>query len=387
MKKVLFLLIWMSALLSSCNNAGGGNKYVIDGTIKGSPGHTIYLELLNLTKVTVIDTAQIDANGNFRLSGAAEKGFYRLRTDENHMWNMLLENKNYKADLDYGNMQKFTIQGAPLNDDFQNGSAFILDNQKKIQKEIADFKYQQDQQAAGDILQRLATQIDQHEMSFETELRKKADNASDPLLAFYFGLFLSPEKYPVDIKKITERLQREAPTSSYTAEMVARYTASLQKNRTEEMTRKAEEASGIPIGADAPELVLTSPAGKTLKLSDLRGKVVLLDFWASWCRPCRMENPNVVAAYKKFKDKGFTIYSVSLDQKEEDWKNAIKADDLSWPNHVSDLKGWKSEAAGIYGVSSIPAQYLLDKDGKVIAKNLRGDMLERKLTEVLKGDS
>jgi thiol-disulfide isomerase/thioredoxin len=137
------------------------------------------------------------------------------------------------------------------------------------------------------------------------------------------------------------------------------------------------------VGGIAPDLEYTSPAGKKIKLSSLRGKIVLLDFWASWCGPCRRENPAVVAAYQKYKDKGFDIYSVSLDQDKGRWEGAIAADNLTWASHVSDLKGWQSEPAAKYGVHSIPAQFLLDKEGRIIAKNLRGEELSRKLAELL----
>lgn len=134
----------------------------------------------------------------------------------------------------------------------------------------------------------------------------------------------------------------------------------------------------------APEIVLNDTNGNPLALSSLRGKVVLLDFWASWCRPCRAENPNVVRMYEKYKDKGFTVYSVSLDNNRDAWLRAIEEDNLSWPNHVSDLKGWQSEGAAIYGVGSIPATFLIDENGVIIGQNLRGMDLERKLQEVLK---
>ena len=136
------------------------------------------------------------------------------------------------------------------------------------------------------------------------------------------------------------------------------------------------------VGAVPPEIDLPTPDGGSLKLTDLRGKVVLLDFWASWCRPCRQENPNVVKAYNKYKEKGFDILSVSLDRDRASWLRAIEQDKMTW-NHVSDLKFWQSKAAKTYRVSSIPATFLLDRDGKILAKNLRGPMLERKLAEVL----
>jgi thiol-disulfide isomerase/thioredoxin len=137
-------------------------------------------------------------------------------------------------------------------------------------------------------------------------------------------------------------------------------------------------------GIAAPEIELKNPDGKTLKLSSLKGKVVLIDFWASWCGPCRQENPNVVRAYNKFKDKGFTVFSVSLDDDATAWKRAIKSDGLIWPNHVSDLKKWNSPLPELYGFDGIPYTVLIDKQGKIIGTNLRGPALEQKLNEILK---
>jgi len=147
---------------------------------------------------------------------------------------------------------------------------------------------------------------------------------------------------------------------------------------------------GTSIGNIAPELNYADTSGNKIALSSLKGKLVLLDFWASWCGPCRMENPSVVSAYQKYKDKkftngkGFTVYSVSLDQDKNAWKKAIKKDNLSWASHVSDLGGWQSKPAAIYGINSIPSNLLLDKDGVILAKNLRGPALELEIEKYLK---
>jgi peroxiredoxin len=143
-----------------------------------------------------------------------------------------------------------------------------------------------------------------------------------------------------------------------------------------------EEAARSMVGKPATDISLPNTDGKTLALSSLRGQVVLLDFWASWCAPCRQENPNLVRVYNAYKDKGFTIYSVSLDSDRSAWVNAIKQDKLSWAYHVSDLQKWKSTAASLYKVTGIPASFLIDTNGVVIAENLRGPQLEGALQAI-----
>jgi thiol-disulfide isomerase/thioredoxin len=156
---------------------------------------------------------------------------------------------------------------------------------------------------------------------------------------------------------------------------------SLKKNL-DAIKQQEEEALFLAPGTPAPNLVGPSPDGTTYQLSDLKGQVVLIDFWASWCGPCRKENPNVVAMYEKYKDKGFTVFSVSLDASMDAWKGAIEKDKLSWPYHISDLQRWNSEISRIYGVRSIPFTVLIDAEGNVIQKNIRGHQLNEALAKI-----
>jgi thiol-disulfide isomerase/thioredoxin len=165
-----------------------------------------------------------------------------------------------------------------------------------------------------------------------------------------------------------------------------KYLADFPKDpRAEHFRQIVQQYGKTVVGELAQDIELESTEGKIIKLSSLKGKVVLVDFWASWCGPCRKENPNVVRVYNEYKDKGFDVYSVSLDNAKDRWVDAIKADNLTWKNHVSDLKGWQSVAAKAWGVTSIPKTFLIGKDGKILAKDLRGEQLELKLKEVLGG--
>jgi peroxiredoxin len=221
---------------------------------------------------------------------------------------------------------------------------------------------------------RVSTMVQGYQRFFDTEDKRRGDavvnyllaNKNDLAVLMFIDIFPRTE-YPKLHQEVIKALYEKYPSHPIVAE----------RHKME-----SAPATSTSIGAMAPDIALENPDGKIMKLSDLRGKVVLLDFWAAWCRPCRVENPNVVKAYHKYHEKGFDVYSVSLDRDRASWLKAIQDDGLVWPNHVSELKHWQSQAAKIYGVSGIPATFLIGRDGRIIAKNLRGAALENALKEL-----
>ena len=226
--------------------------------------------------------------------------------------------------------------------------------------------------------------------SYQTYIKEFiAENKNSPCLIMLLGEIQNPMDFKDELTLIKIVIQEKFEQQKYLKEIVKLIEQAKQqeefifqqKNKVKEEQNTRKEL-GINIGAIAPEINLKGPNGDLISLSSLKGKVVLLDFWASWCRPCRAENPNVVRLYNKYKDKGFTVYSVSLDQNKDKWLAAIVQDQLTWSN-VSELTGWKSSAGAKYGISSIPKTFLINKKGEITGYDLRGNELEQKLSEIL----
>jgi len=241
--------------------------------------------------------------------------------------------------------------------------------------------YQQ-QGGSQDTIAFLAQQFQASASKLQKMLIDSAKTAKSPLVAMFYITNAKLDQFPQENLAVLQRMEKEIPNSSYTKDFRGMYNE-FQAHLNEQ-SRPKPMAADVSIGKQAPDIDLKNPDGKTIKLSSLRGKVVLLDFWASWCGPCRMEMPNVVAAYHKYKDKGFTVYSVSLDKDANAWKNAINQLGMVWENHVSDLKWWQSDVVGLYGIQGIPMAFLLDRNGIIVGSNLRGEALEEKIAETLK---
>ena len=346
--------------------------FTIKGTIKNSPQHLIILWEMTPQQLVFIDSARTDASGKFQIQGNTKNMiFAQLQMGPESQIFLAVDNKS-KLDVNISLLGKFvdyTIDGNELDDSKKIRK--IVDANRSFAEEFNALKLEAEKipqtqegmsQAAviNNRYQRLLQQRNDYMMNMAMSEKK----GFIPYFMIAFGALESPGydlfKHAVACAKAAD------PMSKYTQDIEGKF---------------VNEAS-LMIGGVAPDIKLNGPDGKPVSLSSLRGKVVLIDFWASWCGPCRRENPKVVKMYQKYKDQGFEIFGVSLDNDANRWKGAIQTDGLTW-FHGSDLMGWKSKPAQMYQVHSIPATFLLDKQGKIIAKGLRGAELEAAVANAL----
>lgn len=350
----------------------------IHGNLANAEGETMLLERLSSSAAEGVDSAEVSKNGDFKLSTGeiTEPAFYRLSVNKNNFVILLL-NAGEKAELK-GNAldfyQSYEISGSAGSDKLR-----VLDQRLRLDYEKTDSlrkSFQAYQQAGHPRLDSIAQNIDGVFQQMQEEKRQYViqfiNENSSSLASLSAVQSLNPAQDLDVFEKVAEDLTAALPESDY----VKKYKLQLV-----EMKSKQQAASRTQIGAQAPELVLKTPEGETIKLSDFRGKVTLIDFWAAWCKPCRMENPNVLKVYNRFKDKGFEIFGVSLDQNQESWVGAIQQDGLIW-KHGSELKYWQSSFIPAYNLDGIPMTYLVDQNGIIIASGLRGAELEQKLEEI-----
>jgi thiol-disulfide isomerase/thioredoxin len=346
--------------------------FTIKGTIKNSPQHLIILWEMTPQQLVFIDSARTDASGKFQIQGNTKNMiFAQLQMGPESVIFLAVDNKS-KLDVNISLLGKFvdySIDGNELDDSKKIRK--IVDANRSFSEEFNALKLEaekipqtQEGMSQAAVINNRYQRLLQQRNDYMINMAMSEKKGFIPYFMIAFGALESPGydlfKHAVACAKAAD------PMSKYTQEIEGKF---------------LNEAS-LMIGGVAPDIKLNGPDSKPVSLSSLRGKVVLIDFWASWCGPCRRENPNVVKMYQKYKDQGFEIFGVSLDNDANRWKGAIQTDGLTW-FHGSDLMGWKSKPAQMYQVHSIPATFLLDKQGKIIAKGLRGAELEAAVANAL----
>lgn len=379
--RIFIIAIISTVLFTACQQ----EKAAVSGSIKGADGKTVFLQRFENNKPVTLDSAVIEKNGQFEMANAAfpDLNFYRLYMDKDRSFVFIADSASViTIETDFENFDdNKTARG---NTHTEKLFAFYNDVRPMVERERELRQVTRGDSYSGEERSQALTQL--------VELRKKKREAclnfidsnlgSPAILAALEELNIAQDK--ATYIKAHESLKGVFDHTVY-YKMIGDQIAMTERQEQLKANpaNPARKNAAYTEGMAAPDISLPDPSGKNRKLSDLRGKVVLIDFWASWCGPCRRENPNVVRAYEKYKSKGFDIFSVSLDSDGGKWQAAIQQDNLTWKNHVSDLKGWQSAAAKQYGVTSIPHTILVGKDGKIVATHLRGGQLDAMLGELL----
>lgn len=363
--KNLLTLLFSIAVLYACQPGG----YKIEGEIAGAQDGHVYLKSLKDGRPFQVDSALI-TNGQFELTGSIEHAeLYLIFVNEAPApVAFFLENKNIKIKADIARMDTALITGSPETELFLSFNKDMphATRSQEIRSEFMQAQMTNDTAAMKNLQQEMTSIMEEQKKFFEDFVHTNTQSAVGAFLATNMAGTLDLEALRELIAKYEEGLG-EHP---YINEM---------KKTLEPLVKYEQATQATAEGSVAPDFTLPTKDGEEIKLASFQGKYVLVDFWASWCGPCRQENPNVVKAYNQFKDKGFEVLSVSVDQKREDWIKAVEDDGLTW-TQVIDAEG---NVAQTYGVQSIPSTFLLDKEGKIIAKNLRGNALTDKLNELL----
>lgn len=366
MKKLIASTLVVAFLFSivSCNKKKAG--FTIEGTISGADTAWVLLKKREEGKLITADSAQVK-EGKFAFNGKVDmpEMFYLMIKDVQGGFPFFIENAPITLKVAADSLDKTLVTGSVTNDAF---TAYQKDvSAYRLKKEELYELLMKAEEAMDTLsskkLETVYDSVDNAQNAFTKDyILKNGKSVVSAYLALSNAYIFSYE----DLKAINKIMDPTIAESKYVKKLAERETI----------------LANVQIGQPAPDFTMNDTLGNPVSLNSFKGKVVLVDFWASWCSPCRAENPNVVKAFKKYGSKGFTVFGVSLDKDKGKWIAAIAKDGLAW-THVSDLVGWENAAAQQYGVMSIPANFLLNKDGKIIGTGLRGEDLEKKLEEVV----